>query len=379
MSLLQVVRADWTLGPQLRYDELEWRRPLRPAAVTGCTVSGHPDDLGSLRPGSYLVVREDRIAAWPADHLPIYRVEAAPYDTGAQGVPSVRVEAVPLTGYMGRVRVTPLGSEVDFGTDAPHDEVTAVPAETAIKHYWDRYAGPAAPPSREWPGLVIEPDQARGPDVTVAARGQSLTDVCAVPSQESGVGWEVVYRLAERDVMLRTVHGQSRPRVVFDVDRGTAQRIQLLEDDRPPNVAVVLGSGEGAARLMQVVWLTASEPTPPDRREIVVEASDATTVGQMRARGIAELRAGNDDFDTTDRARVEIDPLGRLPYRSKWDRGDVVTVRCAPRDFSKGLRVVDVIATDGPEGLSASAEIGLPWPSMAGLRELKEKQRDDHR
>jgi hypothetical protein len=74
-----------------------------------------------------------------------------------------------------------------------HDRVAAVAAETAIKHYLRAHAADLADAGRQVPGLAVAADSARGPDVTVAGRYQTVLDLVREIGLFAGLGWEITY------------------------------------------------------------------------------------------------------------------------------------------------------------------------------------------
>ena len=351
MTLLYVLKADMKLGRALdTYETLTWRRPLWPVgrdADLECEIDAAQAIAAGVDLGTYLVVREDY--QWGATELPVYRLDAPDWSTDDGG--RVRLSARTLAKVVGERVILPADTAADFGTDAPHDAQESVAAETAIKHYWSDYAA--------WPDLTVEADQERGSDVSVYGRGQTLAEISEQAGRTTGVGWEVAYRVAEQDLILRTVHGATRSNVVLSLENSAASSIRRQPDELAPNVAYVLGKGEGASRPLAVVWLGATEPTGADRREIVVEASDLETSGELAARGRAELREG---VAEDERITVQANPVGLLRYREHYERGDVVTVAHEPWGWSTARRIVDVAVTHSVEGVLPVAELGQPVP-----------------
>lgn len=251
-----------------------------------------------------------------------------------------------------------------------HDRQTGVAAETAIKHYVRAHAGDLAAVARQVPGLVVAPDSARGPTVTVNGRYQSVLDLVREVGLLGGLGWEITYDPAGGDFVFDIVEGVDRTgSVFFDFAFETLERWEELTSViDAKTVAVVAGQGEGADRDIATRW-SGSEPAGFDRREAFLDARDVeageTTV--LAQRGDAYLAATGAETSL----EAEVHQYGGFRYRAHWDVGDIVTVRNAERGLAYAARIVEVERSfeRSAAAPTITATIGRPFPSLRSRTE----------
>ena len=246
-----------------------------------------------------------------------------------------------------------------------HDRVTVVAAETAMKHYVAANAADLADAARQVPGLVVAADAARGPDVTVAGRYQTVFDLVREIGLVAGLGWEITYDPAGDAFVFDVVEGADRQAsVFFDFAFETLERWDELDSVLDAKtLALVAGQGEGVDRDIATRF-SGSEPTGFDRREAFLDARDvelgATTI--LEQRGDAFLAA------TAAETRLEagIHQYGAFRYRAHWDVGDVVLVRNAERGLSYAVRVVEVEKAfeRSAAAPTITATLGAPFPTL---------------
>jgi microcystin-dependent protein len=247
-----------------------------------------------------------------------------------------------------------------------HDRVTAVPAETAIKHYLRANAADLADAARQLPGLVVAADAARGATVTVAGRYQAVLDLVREIGLLAGLGWEVTYDPGSDAFVFDVLEGADRSAsVFFDFAFQTLERwTELASVLDAKTLAVVAGQGEGADRDVVVRW-AGSEPTGFDRREAFLDARDveagATTI--LEQRGDAYLAAAGAET----RLEAGVHQYGAFRYREHWDVGDLVLVRNAERATSYTARIVEVEKAfeRSAAAPTVTATLGRPFPTLA--------------
>jgi microcystin-dependent protein len=247
-----------------------------------------------------------------------------------------------------------------------HDRQTGVAAETAIKHYLRSHAADLAAPARQVPGLVVAPDAARGPAVTVNGRYQTVLDLAREIGLVAGLGWEITYEPLSGDFVFDITDGVDRSAsVFFDFAFETLERWEELESViDAKTVALVAGQGEGTERDLVTRW-SGTEPAGFDRREAFLDARDVelgeTTV--LAQRGDAFLAATGAETSL----EADVHQYGGFRYREHWDVGDVVTVRNAERGLAYAARIVEV--TKAFERSAAAptitAVLGRPFPTLA--------------
>lgn len=252
-----------------------------------------------------------------------------------------------------------------------HDEVTAVPAETAIKHYVNRHAGPSATVSRQFDGLTVAADLAQGVDVTVAARYQTLQATVDEIGEFASMGYSCTYDTDAEEWTLDVVPGVDRTAtVILDPDFDTAEGLRWLRSFLGgKNLAVVGGQGEAAARTIETVF-TGTEPSSFDRRELFVDARDidnAAGADALEVRGLAKLA----ETRNADPLQVEVNPRGLQVYGEDYNLGDVVTARHLHWGLDTATRIVKAThsiaassaSREGPT-IRTKVEIGSAFPDL---------------
>lgn len=136
-----------------------------------------------------------------------------------------------------------------------HDTFTGS-AESAQKHYILRNVGDQAHIERRLPNFGVEADGARGSQVTVRSRYQTLAKVLQRIGTASGAGWRTVYNRSSKSFEFRTMISVDRSADVIlsiDMDSLTSERI-LIDQTEHRNHAIVGGQGQGSDRNIEEVW-----------------------------------------------------------------------------------------------------------------------------
>ena len=233
------------------------------------------------------------------------------------------IEGLDLTWWLHqRVILPPAGQS--------HDEQTAVPAETAIRHYITDHLLSPLDLTRQIPvPAALEPAHTPplGPDVTLSARYKRLAKQIDAIAATADLGYG-----AERDAndTVRFCVRADRDRtaaspapVIFSPQLGTAETLSYTEDGVDSrNALYVLGAGGGATRLVETV-LDSDDIAARGRRELSLDARDAST-------SAAAIDAGQAEIARQAAARLQLRTtpphLAPFDYRVDWDVGDVVTL-----------------------------------------------------
>jgi hypothetical protein len=248
-----------------------------------------------------------------------------------------------------------------------YDRQTAVAAESAIKHYVRRHAADLAAAARQVPNLVVAPDIAAGPLVTVAGRYQTVFDIVREIGLASGLGWEIRLEPATNEFVFDIVAGVDRQSsVFFDFAFETLERWEELASILDSKtVAVVAGQGEGADRDIVRRFASGSEPSGFERREAFIDARDIERgdTATLATRGDAFLQAAAAET----RLEAGIHQYGSFRYGIHWDLGDLVLIRNAERGVAYPARVVEVERTFERSAAApvVTAVIDRPFPTFA--------------
>ncbi len=246
-----------------------------------------------------------------------------------------------------------------------HDRQTAVPAETAMRYYVNKNAGPLAVAARQIPSLTIPASAGVGGTMSYAARYQLVAEVLSEIGLTSGLGWQITFDRVANTLVFNTVEGVDRTTsVFFDFDFETLEKweelISILDSK---TFALVAGQGEGVDREI-VERYTGAVPTGLDRREAFIDARDVEP-GQtalLQARGDAFL--ATTEGETRFEARIH--QHGSFRYREHWDIGDIILVRNEPRGISLPARVVEVTKRVGDSEAASQITVSLdrPFPTL---------------
>lgn len=247
-----------------------------------------------------------------------------------------------------------------------HDAVSAVPAETAIKHYVDEHAGAGSAAARQLPGLVMAPDLGRGMVLSAQARWQPILNVLHEIGLVAAMGWEVRYDPVAREYVFDVIPGVDRSAtVLFDVDfntlSGWEELVSLLDSK---SMAAVAGQGEGVDREVVIRHAGGVEATGFNRREAFIDARDVepglTAILEQRGDAFLASASGERRFKGT------LYQFGSFRYGEDFDLGDVVTVRDARRAIQLPVRLVGVQETWARASVvpTLEAELDRPWPTL---------------
>lgn len=152
---------------------------------------------------------------------------------------------------------------------------------------------------------------------------KSFSELCHTMAQETNLGFRVVK--SGGGLLAEFYQGQIRSNAIFAEKYGNlATESIILSSEVEKNVAIVLGQGEGDARVRVTVDLSGGS----DKKELIVEASDLQqeeneTASQYQAR----LRARGVEQLLLQKATQECALLVReSDFGTRFDLGDIVTV-----------------------------------------------------
>ena len=314
------------ISPEV-YDYFRFTRNLRTAGDFELQINKNRNKASVLlNPSAFLIVYNDGVVARAGI---IEQIESSLDDTGAGG------EMLIITGRSGGMfaeRLAVAGTASDTG----YDTQTGA-AETLIRHYVQQNAVSAvdaagnSAPERNIPYLVLEsaPTPARGIACTYSARYESLAEILEAICYAGEIRWDVEFETSTKHFLFRIISGtdhsstSARP-IIFRPELNNIESIDYLYsviDSK--SLAYVGGSGSDASRVVETVYVTSSEPSGFDRREVFVDASNTSDSGELITSGQSELQqtAGSISLD----AALNVAFQG-IQYQIDYDLGDTVTV-----------------------------------------------------
>jgi hypothetical protein len=203
------------------------------------------------------------------------------------------------------------------------------------------------------------------------ARYQTVSDVLETIGWYGGVGWDVLFHIAEGGARsLRWVPLPGRnltSQVTFSLDLGTALRLAYQYDQREAATRVVLAAqGEGADRTIHVVGGGSGlfrRTTFRDARDVSDESDDPVALLESRGRETLAERNPGALFLVTPNTAVE-----GAQYLVDWDLGDVVAVVNPVTSTTHAARVVEVTVTVRSGLPEVQVAFDRPFPSLTVTR-----------
>ncbi|MFJ7202091.1 siphovirus ReqiPepy6 Gp37-like family protein [Streptomyces sp. NPDC098789] len=313
-------------------------------------ASEHPLADTLRTPGSGLII------TGPGDVLmsgPVVSSEYAATPEDRRG--SIAFEGVSDSVILSDMLAWPEPSNPDVATQrVGHDERTG-PAESLMHAYVGANCGPAAPSSRRRAGLLLGPNQARGPVIAKAARfptlGELLTGIAAV----AGLGFRIVQRGAQ--LVFETYAITDRTREVrLDVLAGTLAGQRVSVSTPGTTRVIVAGQGEQEARTFVPVDNAASLGAESDwgrRIEKFVDQRNTNDVAELTQAG-NELLADS-GFTATAVQAVPVEDSS-MEFGLDWGLGDRVSVVAGGQELTAPVTGMVLKAGDG--GFRAGALLG---------------------
>lgn len=335
------VRRGWIAAPA------QLSATLRANAVSIVTVTvptSHPHVSHLLEPGARVVVEHD--VAWDAPETgPDWRhVLSGPVRSrqghGPQASATVTVTVADDYRLLSRVLAWPVPTAPIDAQTSTHDVLTG-PAETVAKTLVQRNAV-----DRLGLPVTVEPTQGRGPTITVAARMTSLADVIGTALTDAGLTMHVKQVINGGALHLAVSVQQRRTHTRPLTEESGAVRAWQYALSEPEATRVIVGGpGEGVERTFLQVIDIAREVEHADLIEAFRDATDATTVSLLAARGAQTLA----ETAPTSGLSLELaDTPGLRPLRDI-AVGDRVTVDVG------GQRITDTLT-----------EIRVKWDASSG-------------
>lgn len=175
--------------------------------------------------------------------------------------------------------------------------------------------------------IIVAPNQNRGIKMVYQSRYKNLADELEKLSLASGLGWDIVLDIQNKQFVFDVLEGIDRtanqnilPPAIFSLEYDNIAE-QTLVDSRMnyANVAVVAGQGEGAEREIAIVGDTEGL----DSFEVFIDARDIEDADDLPERGLQKLSEVQEIF--TFDSRVLIDR--NLRYEEDFNLGDIVTIQ----------------------------------------------------
>lgn len=343
------------------FEYLEWRRPFVEYGSFRLTINQNQLSSQGIERGLLLApIDQHQMGTIVPDY--IYLIEQIEYTIDEHGKASENlvVSGRSIGGILEeRLIIPPAGLEFDERTDA---------AETVLKGYVEDHAGAGATSTRQVPGLVVLPSLGRGSIITYQGRYQTIAQAIAEISRQQGFGWEVTLNSTTNTLEFDVVFGVDRAAgsmqpVYFDMSLETIRSMQWTVSDLDrKNLAVVAGKGEGLSRPTVTRFISPLEPTGFARREVFVDAQDASDIVVLELKGDAFLV----ESVKTDAIQAEISEQGPFLYRRDFDLGDIVTIRNLKWGLQTDAQIVGVrlvYEADAPR-MKTHIELGRKPPSF---------------
>lgn len=239
-------------------------------------------------------------------------------------------------------------------------------ADDVIKAYVRENIGPlVTDAARQLGQVVVEEDETLGATVDmVAGWRDNLLTVCQEVAEASATAgtyvafdmvastnstWTFATYTGQRGIDRRFPNGASP--LLLGPDYGNIADIEYVVDwTDAATFAYALGQGLGTRRKYQ----TASDDrriseSPYGRKEVYVEAGNATTTAQLTSAAQAAVRAGRPK--QTFKARIIETPATR--YGVHWNWGDFVTVTAFGQTINARIDAVSVTVEQGQETVDA--------------------------
>jgi hypothetical protein len=257
--------------------------------------------------------------------------DSLPGSSSSQAGPYITLSGADYLGLIANRIVYPApGSAWTSQTASATDAVTSMKLETAIKHYVNNNAGPAALATRRLSALSIGADLARGSAVSYTAKFGSgvdlnLLDVIRALIASSGSGNAMGVQVTRNAVTHGLVFDVYVPRDLsgkawFSRDLGNLAAIQFSLTDPTATDALVQGSGTN------FIQQTASGTTQYNKVEAFSDSSSETDVNNLRATASQAILSGAAGPTLT--ATLTETPF--LTFGRDYYLGDIVTIEVKP-------------------------------------------------
>ena len=247
-----------------------------------------------------------------------------------------------------RLRLTVPGQLEDtqfYGYDRyPAIDAPDASAESIIKHYVDRHMVHPDDPSRAFPGLVIAPDQHRGPAMRWQSRFESLSTVFKNIGEQTGMGYDIYLDLANNQFVFDVVPGNDHTSssdhpVVFASDWSNVSSLKYSEDaSKYMNTGYCGGAGEDEGRLIQIIYENDTPRSGFGRRETWLDCGSIDNIDDLYYEGTYRLKENAEVRGLSG----EVVSAGPFRYLEQWDHGDMVTTLSRDDEVEMDARITEV-------------------------------------
>lgn len=256
-----------------------------------------------------------------------------------------------------------------------YDTQTAVPAETAAKHYVANNLTSPSDSARNVNSELsctfsIESDGLRGETVTWNGRWENLFTGTLVQICEAGEIWHDVgflddyagYQYLCHDYIDATEETGTVP-VVFSTRWQNVGTLSYSEEFLAVvNAIYALGAGEGAGRFYRQI-ISSDSIADDFRRELAIDSRDSTSADLLDQDGLVMIACS-----LSSSIRLDCQPLtvGNTLYREDWDLGHDVTLSLSDIDIEVDRRIVEVqVALDKVAGETVQIALGSSPRTLA--------------
>lgn len=266
-----------------------------------------------------------------------------------------------------------------FSTGDGFDTQTDTAYETAMRHLVNKNCIDPTDTKRILAGISLETeDLARGgtADELKTRAEASLLEPLRGWSTASGLHADLIWTptdvLKKNFVFTITEGTDLSDTVKLSVELGNLKSFKYkysILDYK--TLLYVLGSGDGASRLLNASYAGATEPTGWARRETTLEASDCDTVDAMVTQGKEALA----EKGITESLEFGFNPETQsYTYRDDFELGDIVTAivnlfftDADPEQIEMAARIVSVSETYDENGTDIKISAGTSAPDLVDL------------
>ncbi|WP_309132631.1 siphovirus ReqiPepy6 Gp37-like family protein [Brevibacterium sp.] len=288
-------------------------------------------------------------------------------DTGVQ---TIKVSGVSDVQWLKqRLTLPDPAAALDAQSSAAYWKATG-PAETVIRSLVNVNAGPGALASRRAP-LIIDPDQGRGPQVSVNTRFKTVIEE-AQALAGSALTFDIAQDIALRMSVLRFSVGRDlRRAVVLTEDNGGLPDRELTNSAPEATHVLVAGQGEGTARTLKLVQGNTSDWGV--YAEVFQDRRDTDAAAELIQAGQETLTEAQEKASVS----LSVTDTPRLRFGHRYGLGDTITVQ-----LETGGQVADIVQqaelTYSETGRTVKLQIG-PVPddkdAPRWVREVRRLQR----
>ena len=262
------------------------------------------------------------------------------------------VKGLELKSYLARWLVFPPEEQAYYRVNSN--------AETIMKEYVQ-----ATLDRKSITSIVVAPNQNRGIKTVYQSRYKNLADELEKLSLASGLGWNIVLDLDNKQFVFEIYEGQDRtanqsilPPAIFSIEYDNIAE-QTLIDSRMDyaNIAVVAGQGEGVDRKIEIVG---DIDKGLDSFEIFVDARDIENEEELPVRGGQKLAEVQEVF--TFDSRVSVDK--NLIYEEDFELGDIVTIQNKKWNVTADRRITEATEIYESDGFKLDIVFGESIPTI---------------